>query len=465
MIRNAKSSEEQSQGRTSRRSFLRQASVAAGLAAPAIVPSYVLGQNAPSNRVNVAAFGVGGRGTAVNGGIVKFDDVRYVAVCDAYENRREAKRKQWNELYGGDYVKAYSDPWEVMKRDDVDAVVVATPDHWHVPLAIAAARAGKAMYVEKPLSVALAWAGTLRKEFAKSRRRVFQYGTQQRSSSQFRYACELVRNGYIGELKRVETWCPDASQQWETFGGKNSLSVPRYGSLRPVPPPAGLDYDLWCGPSPMKPYTADRCTQFGTYHIYDFAIGFIAGWGAHPLDIAQWGLDADNTGPVFYEGAGHVPDYGLLDTTDEWDIHCYYANGVVMRFMDYRTAKPLVTRYRGRWSDHGTTFFGSEGWISVDRSGLEARPASLEHVEFGPNDKRLHKSSDHGRNFIDCVKSGAETMSPLEAAIRSDTISHLSDIVVRLKRPLEWDPKTETIKNDPEATKMLDRPMRKKWEV
>jgi len=449
--------------RNSRRTFLKSLSVA-GAAAPAIVPSSVFGANAPSERVHVAAFGVGWRGSAVNGSIVEFDDVRYVAVCDCYESRREGKRKEWNERYGGDYVTAYSNPWDVIKRKDVDAIVVATPDHWHVPLAIAAARAGKDMYVEKPLGVAMEWAWKLRGELKKSGSR-FQYGTQQRSSAQFRHVCELVRNGYVGELERVEAWCPDAAQQWESFAGAQSLSVPRYGSLRPVNLPAGLDFDVWTGPSPERPYTVDTCTPFGSYHIYDYALGFIAGWGAHPLDIAQWGLDADDTGPVYYEGAGNVPAYGLLDTTDEWDIHCYYKNGVVMRFINDRAARPVVMRYRKRWSDHGTTFFGSEGWISVDRNGIEASKASLYSVELGGNDKRLYKSGQHQRNFIDCVKSREETISPFEAALRSDTISHLSDIVARTGKPVEWDPEKEEMVGTHPGERLLGRAMRKKWAV
>lgn len=451
----------QQSSRTTRRSFIGQT---AALALPAIVPSSVFGANAPSERINIAAFGVGGRGSHDSGEIAKFDDVRMVAVCDAYESRRQKKRKEWNDLYGGDYVKTYDNPWEVLKRDDIDAIVVATPDHWHVPIAIAAARAGKDMYVEKPLGVAMTWAWKLRKEL-KNSGRVFQYGTQQRSAAQFRYACELVRNGYIGELKRVDAWCPDASQQWSSFAGEPSLSVARYGSLRSIPVPDDLNFDLWTGPAPKRTYTADRCTSFGTYHIHDYALGFIAGWGAHPLDIAQWGMDADNTGPVYYEGAGNVPAYGLLDTTDEWDIHCYYANGVVMRFMDWRVAKPAVMQYRNRWSNHGTTFIGTEGWVSVDRGGIEASRASLYGVDFTPTDKRLPVSNNHHRNFIDSVKSRAKTISPFEAALRSDTISHLSDIVVRQKRPLEWDPKKEQIIGDKNASRLLDRPMRKKWAV
>jgi predicted dehydrogenase len=308
------------------------------------------------------------------------------------------------------------------------------------------------------------WSWRLRDEI-KGKNRIVQYGTQQRSDKRFRYACELATNGYLGKLQRIDAWCPDASQQYETFGGKTTLSVFRYGSLRPVPVPPGLDFDLWTGPSPVRPYTADRCTQFGAYHIYDYALGFIAGWGAHPLDIAQWGMGADRTGPVFYEGTGTLPQYGLLDTVDSWDLHCYYANGVHMRFMDYRTAKLPVMTYRKRWVDHGTTFFGSEGWISVDRGGFEVSKDSLKDVSFGANDTRLYVSDDHHKNFIDCVKSRKPTISPLETAIRSDTISHLGNMVVRLKRPLQWDPEREMVVADEEASKMLDRPMRKAWAV
>ena len=447
-----------------RRAFLQHASAAAALAAPAIVPSSVFGAKAPSNRVHLAAFGVGGRGTHVTRRMNEHPDARFLAVCDCYESRREKRKAEWNELYGGNHVQTYRNPWEVIERDDIDAIVVATPDHWHAPLAIAAARAGKDMYVEKPLSVAMKWSWRLREEF-RNKDLIFQYGTQQRSDKRFRYACELVRNGYIGEVKRIEVWCPDASQQWGSFDGEPTLSVYRYGSLRPLPVPNGLDYDLWCGPSPVRPYTADRCTQYGAYHIHDYALGFIAGWGAHPLDIAQWGLNTDDTGPVFYEGTGKLPEYGLLDTTEEWDIHCHYSNGVVMRFMDSRAAKDGVMSYRRRWSSHGTTFFGPDGWVSVDRGGIEVSRDSLKDVEFGPNDTRLNASEHHQKNFVDCVKTRQQSVSPLEAAIRSDTISHLSDIVVRRRRPLEWDPKREVIVGDKQATQMLDRPMRKKWAV
>ena len=441
----------------SRRAWLKRAALATA-AFPAIVPASVFGQNAPSNRINLAAFGVGLRGTAVNDAFAQFPDARYVAVCDCFRGRREKAKKDWDAIYGGDYVKMYSNPWEVMSRDDIDAVVITTPDHWHVPLAIAAARAQKDMYVEKPLSVAMAWEWRLRDEMKKTAR-IFQYGTQQRSSVRFRRACELVLNGAIGKVKRVDVWCPDMSQQYDEFTAK------RFGSVRPIPTPEGLDLDLWCGPAPLRPYTADRCTSFGTYHCEDYSLGFIAGWGVHPLDIAQWALEMDHTSPIYYEGGGTVPKLGLYRTVDSWDMTCYYANGLPVRFMGERMAKEVITKYRKRYADHGTTFFGDEGWISVDRGGIEASKDSILDVTLGANARTLYASDNHQRNFLDCVRSRKPTISPIEAAIRSDAISHLSNMAVRLGRPIEWDPEHERIVKDDEASKMVDRPMRAKWAV
>jgi len=442
----------------SRRAFVKQASMTAGLTFPTIVPASVIGANPPSDRIQLAAFGFGIRGRQVHGSFAKFEDARYVAICDAYTSRRERAKKAWDTIYGGDYVKMYSNPWEVLQRSDIDAVVVTTPDHWHVPLAMAASRAKKDMYVEKPLSVAMAWSFRLREELQRSGR-IFQYGTQQRSSARFRTACELVRNGYIGTLQRVEVWCDDISSQFDNFTAK------RWGSVRPIPPPADLDVDLWYGPAPLKPYTADRCTEFATYHCPDYTLGFIAGWGAHPLDIMMWGLDVDNTSPVYYEGGGTVPKFGLYQTVDTWDITCYYANGIPVRFLSERGCRDVIMKYRTRYSGHGTTFFGTDGWISVDRKGMEASKESLLTAKLGPNDKPLYESAHHQRNFLDCVRSRKPTICPLEPAIRAETISHMTNIMIRTGRPVQWDPVKEQIVNDPEASKFLDRPMRKKWAV
>jgi predicted dehydrogenase len=355
-----------------------------------------------------------------------------------------------------------ADADEVIARDDIDGVVISTIDHWHVPLAYKAALAGKDMYVEKPLSLAMAWSWKLR-EAVKRNKVVFQYGTQQRSSGAFQRAIDLVRNGYIGEVQRVEAWCPDMSTQFK------ANKKPPFGSNEVTSPPEGLDYDRWIGPAPMKPYTVDRCTKFGGYHIYDYALGFIAGWGAHPLDIAQWGLGTDHTGPVRYEGAGDIPPGGSLwNSIESWDVNCEYANGVTMRFMGSRVAKESSSQLTNRPPrDHGTTFFGAEGWVSVDRGGCyynhRGQPVNAYQVEHQASDQLVYKSPSQARNFIDCVKSRQPTISPLESAIRGDTISHLSDICIRTGRPIRWDPAKERIKGDDEATRMLDRSMREPW--
>ncbi len=444
--------------KSTRRDFLKRTAVA--VAAPMVIPSTAFGQNAPSNRVNLALIGAGGRGTSNLNYTSGLDEAQFLAVCDCFRDRREGTRDRLNEKYGNKVVRAYHDFREVLARDDIDAVMVCTPDHWHVPIAIAAARAKKDMYVEKPLGVSMKWAQVLRDVVAENDV-VFQYGTQQRSSFQFRKACELVRNGYIGEVERVDTWCDDI---WVDLKRRvaEGEDVPELGSTEPVDPPEGFDYDRWLGPAPEKPYTVDRCTYLGSWHVYDYALGFIAGWGAHPLDIAQWGLDADDTSPVRYEGTGTVPTEGLFDTVDSWDIECTYASGVKMRFMNAAAAESTVKEYR-RWSDHGTTFFGTEGWVSVDRGDFHTSDPAMRGIELKANDVALRTTAGHPDDFLACVKSRETPISSLEAAIRSDTISHLSNIAVRLETAIDWDPKTEQIVDHSEAAAMLDRPMRAPW--
>jgi hypothetical protein len=242
-----------------------------------------------------------------------------------------------------------------------------------------------------------------------------------------------------------------------------------FKDTEPAPIPADLDYDMWIGPAPMKPYTKSRCTEWGSYHIYDYALGFIAGWGAHPLDIAQWGLGMDHTSPVFYEGTGEIPRGGLFDTVDNWDVRCRYVNGVTMRFMCDRVAKNvegLMDDPKKRpFMDHGTTFWGEGGWISVSRGALYASPKELQTARIRDDEKPVIRSTSQGRNFVECMRTRRPTVNPLESAIRSDTISHMSDIAIRLGRPVRWDPERERIIGDKEAAKKLNRPMRKPWRM
>lgn len=443
----------------SRRDFLKTgAAAASALAFPAIVPSSVFGRNAPSNRIHLAGLGVGGRGNAVLAGFLQLPDQRILAVCDPYKDRRERTAASVNRQSGGDICTPYEDFRDVLSRDDIDAAIICSCDHWHVPLALHAVRAGLDVYVEKPLGVSLAWEWELRKAVRRCER-VFQYGTQQRSMWWFRHACELVRNGYIGELERMDVWSPDVSDDWDDF------TVPRSGRTDVQPVPEGFNYDLWLGPAKEMPYNEDRCRREGSFHIYDYGIGFIAGWGAHPLDIAQWGAGMDHTSPVHYEGKGEIPTEGLLDTVSWWDVHCEYADGVTMHFMSHRVAEPIVRKYRKRWSTHGTTFFGSDGWISVDRGGIEASDPRLPDLTLAATDELLYRSTRHDRNFLDSVKSRRPTVSPLEAAIRSDTISHLSEQSIRLGRPIRWDPQAERAVGDPQLMSLLDRPTRQPWHI
>ncbi|MHC4200706.1 MAG: Gfo/Idh/MocA family protein [Planctomycetota bacterium] len=415
-----------------RRRFLKGAAAAAGAAAlPAIVPSSAFGA---SDRIALAHIGVGGRGGSLLGGFVGLGDCRIVATCDLFKSRREGRAGQVNGRYRSQVCKPYRDFREVLARDDIDAVVIATPDHWHVPIAMAAARAGKDMYVEKPLGVAAEWNFALR-ETLRRYGIIFQYGTQQRSSRHCRFGCELVRNGRIGKIQRIEVVAP---------GGRAG------GSTTPIPVPADLDYDMWLGPAPWSPYTKDRCTSNGTYFVYDNSLGFIAGWGAHPLDILLWGSDPDNLVPVEFEGTGRIPTDGLFDTITSWDVRCKYANGVEMRFTP---------------GGDSTKWIGEKGWVRVRRGGLSTEPKSLMKSTIGPDEIHLVASRNHGQNFLDAVKTRTPAVSPIESSVDSDTISHLSDIAVRTGRKIRWDPKKEKIIGDEGAARMLNRAMRSPWRL
>lgn len=434
-----------------RRTFLRTTLAAFPLISTSC--AHLRGPKAPSNRVHLAAIGIGGRGTSVNLNAIasRYEDAQYLAVCDPMKDRREKAKEQFEHFSGKGAVTAYNDFREVLVRDDIDAVVVATPDHWHVPIAIAAARAGKDMYVEKPLGVSMRWNKVLREE-VNNNKCVFQYGTQQRGQEHVRRGCELVRNGYIGALEHIDVWSPH-------------LARGAYQEIVPAPVPETLDYDMWQGPAPEREYTDARVSAQGAYHIYEYALGFIAGWGAHPLDVCQWGKSKDTTPPVSYEGQGIVCDNGgLWNTTTTWDIHCEYADGVTMRFQSADLAKAAVMRYRPNdWHGDGTTFYGTDGWLSISRGGSYASDAKLLNMKAENPADPLKRTHGHQRDFLDCVKSRERTVNPVETAFDSDAISHLSDIVVRTGRPIKWDPEKETIIGDAEAAKYLDRPMRAPW--
>ncbi|MCX8036311.1 MAG: Gfo/Idh/MocA family oxidoreductase [Candidatus Sumerlaeia bacterium] len=397
---------------------------------------------AANDLIAIGCIGVGGRGTANMNGLMNagLDDARVVAVCDVDEKRRLEAKDRVEKFYAGRLGKAdykgcamYHDFRQLLARTDIDAVMIATPDHWHVPIGIAAAEAGKDMYLEKPLGLSVAEGRALCNAVKKAQR-IFQFGTQQRSDARFRQACELVRNGKIGRLETIKVGSP--------FGIRAERDAEA-----PVPP--GFDYDLWLGPARKVPYTEKRTKTPYWYHISDYALGFIAGWGIHHVDIAQWGNNTDHTGPIDYEGTGDFPPKGeLTDTPTRWLVNCLYANGVKLIYADEKQVR------------HGVTFEGTDGWVFVDRQRIEAKPESLLKWEPGPSDIHLYKSDNHYRNFLDCIQSRKETICPVETAQRSDTICQLSDITIRLKRRIRWDPEKEQILDDPEANEWLSKPKR-----
>lgn len=443
-----------------RRAFLHGAAktAAGAVAAPYVITSSALG-NAhalpASERITLGHIGVGGRGSDLLNGFLHLRDAQCIAVCDPFQSRREGQAKRIDTAYAEQKNMAsykacapYRDFRELLARDDLDAVVIATPDHWHVLTALAAARAGKDLYVEKPLGLTHAQRQVLRQTVNRYGV-IFQYGTQQRCGRNFRHTCELVRNGYIGDLQTIYVWCAGGS---------------RGGSTQPASPPADLDYDLWLGPAPLAPYTPDRCTNLGAYFVSDYALGYIAGWGAHPLDIAQWGNHTDHTGPIEYEGTGTFPTEGLYNTATDWDVQCVYAKCVKLRFMSWSVAAPLVAPY-GPFTEHGTMFFGTKGWVNVDRVGMYASDPALVKAVLRPDEVHLYESERPDQNFLDCIRTRATPINTIEAAVRSDTISHLSDIAIRTGRRLVWDPQKEVLVGDEAAARLLERPLRSPWRL
>jgi hypothetical protein len=422
--------------RLSRRSFLR--GTAAALAgAPLLVPSAVLGRGgalAPSEQVTIAGIGVGQRGQTDMQGLMSFG-ARIVAVCDVKRSSRE-EALALTKLGEKD---AASDFRKVLERKDVDAVIIATPDHWHVLPALDAIAAGKDVYLEKPLGITVEEGKVLRKA-VKASDRVFMHGTEQRAMPDVRKMCELVRNGRIGKLHTITVACP---------GGQEIPAQPE------MPVPDGFDYDMWLGPARKVPYTEKRVITPYFFFISDYApSGFVCAWGVHHLDVAQCGNGTDDTGPVEVEGKGVYPKEGLADTALTWKIEYRYSNGVKMVFTD--TSQ----------NPEGVKFEGTGGWLfKAYRQPTQASDPAILASEIKAGEVHLYEADADDRCFVECVKSRKETCSPIEVAHRSSTIGYIGDIAMRLGRKLRWDPAKEEFVGDAEANKMLSREMRAPWKL
>jgi predicted dehydrogenase len=443
-----------------RRSFLKATAVTA-FAAPYIVPSTVFGSNAPSNRINVACVGVGNQGWPNLLRFLKQADCQVLAVCDV--NRGSHGYKDPQDLRGRDPAKqevekyyadkngagqykgcdAYNDFREVLARDDIDALMLAPPDHWHEPMTIAAAKAGKDIYCEKPLGLTI---GGQQKMIAAVRdnKRVLQTGSHERSNPIVRQACELVKSGAIGDVKRVVANV-----------GRHNKTGPGPG-WQPMAVPAGFDYDLWLGPAPDAPYHEDRCLYNFRFN-YDYAGGQVTNFGAHSLDMAQWGLGMDASGPeqIEYVYADFLPKGSLFTAATHTFFRAKYANGTVLECV---TGSPDVR----------CMFEGTEGIVRVDNMGQNffVTPSKLKPKPVMDVDK-YHSGDDHVRNFLDCCKSRGEPAAPVEIGHRSGTVCHLGNIAIRLQAKLKWDPKTEqfTGPRSDEANAMLNRSARGTWDA
>lgn len=444
------------------------------LVAPSIVPSSVFGKSAPSNKINIGQIGCGRIARAMDlPDTMQYDVARVVAACDVdIERARDAKKlieKYYAEEKGKENyvdVDVYQDYRELLQDPEIDAVVISTPDHWHAQPAIEAAMAGKDIYLQKPASLTVE-EGRAMSDIVHRTGVVFQIGSQQRSVNpwpQFKRACELVRNGRIGEIQTVEVGLP---------------GDPGGGDPSKMPVPKSLDYDMWLGSTPDMPYTEQRVhpeegySRPGWLRCEQFSAGMITGWGAHHIDAAHWGMGMEYSGPVEIEASAEFPtddpNYkGLWNVHGNFEVTAKYSNGVTMTV--------------GGENKQGVRFIGSEGWIYASRGNVgvtasdpvsEQKPtksfnASNPEIltsEIGENEIHLYESQEQHGNWLKCIKSRELPIAPAEVAHRSCSACLISHIAMKLPRKLHWDPINERFKNDDEANAMLSRPQRSPWGV
>jgi predicted dehydrogenase len=438
-------------GNLSRRGFLQRSMAtmtAAGL--PAWYAGEVLAADeskkpqkkpvSPNERLVMGAIGIGSpqsRGRAIYNDARKSSaGVQYIAACDVDASHLANALEMMKKDGFGD-AKGHKDYRELLDNKDIQAVTIATPDHWHALVAVEALRKGKDVYCEKPLTLTVAEGQKLVK-VAKETGRVFQVGSQQRSDRRFRLACELVRNGRIGKVKLVET----------RIGGIDPAGV---GPFKKAPVPAGLDWDFWLGPAPKVEFIPQRC-HYEFRWWYDYSGGKMTDWGAHHNDIAQWGLGMDGSGPVSVEAVGYAdPRPDCYNVHTDFIVRYRYGNGTQL----------LCTS----GGENGIRFVGEDGrWIFVSRGAIKASDQKMIDEPLPASSTRLYYSNNHMGNFLECVKTRKPTICPAEVGFRSVTVCHIGVIALRTGKKLKWDPVTERFDDD-EANKMLSRPMRGPWRL
>ncbi|WP_026327454.1 Gfo/Idh/MocA family protein [Proteiniphilum acetatigenes] len=446
-----------------RRMFIKKAAATAvGTAVfPTIVPSSVFGKNAPSNKIHIGQIGCGRIARDHDmAETIKYDKAQFVAVCDVDSKRLTDGKKYVDEYYAKkagkksySNVKMYENYIDMLADKDIDAVIISTPDHWHAEPAIRAALAKKDIYLQKPTSLTVE-EGRLLSDVVRRQNVILQVGTQQRSSPQFRIAAELVRNGRIGKLHTVKIGLP---------------GDPSGPDANEMPVPTNLNYDMWLGSTPEVYYTEIRVHPQNNYgrpgwlRCEQFGSGMITGWGQHHFDSAAWGMDTEYTGPVSVEAIAQFPKSGLWDVHGDFMVKAEYENGITM--------------YTSGGYPNGIRYEGTDGWIFVSRGNyvasssdpvtqgnnskaLDASDPQILTSEIGENEIHLYKSDNQHGNWLDCIESRKEPISPVEIGHRACTVCLISHIAMKIPGRLEWDPKLEKFKNSELANSMLKRPQR-----
>lgn len=445
-----------------RRDFVKTSVIGAAAvsAAPMILTSCSTAKGA-NDRVIWGHIGLGGRGTAeLDSYFLRWpDEMRSVAFCDTFLSRREnamaLAAKAYEKLDPKPRFKIYNEFERILDRKDIDAVAITTPDHWHVPIAIEAARAGKHIHLAKPLGLSYPDFLTLAEECRKNKV-YFNYGVQQRSYKFFQQAVAMIKNGDIGTVERVDVWCPKGNPVANPTCVEEAV-------------PAGLDWDRFVGPAPFHAYCPARVDTQTSYFLNDYSIGFLAGWGAHPLDIMVMGIRDQMKGSYTCEGTGAFWEPGKLwDTVNDWDLTYQYSNGLKLHFMTDTGAAPVLKEYLTRYDGNGTTFFGTKGWISVGRSSASSSIPEIDKVlneDADQNGWINHDWALIAKQFTETIKGLKPELCPLEDAILSDTISHMGNLAVRTGRKITWDPAAGTTVGDAEAMKLFVREHREPWGV
>jgi predicted dehydrogenase len=419
----------------SRRQFVRAATT--GVALPYIVPASVLGADAPSNKITIGFIGTGDHGITWNlQRYLQLKDAKVLVVCDVDGAQMRRAKMMVDAKYDNEDCATTKDFREVVARKDIDAVMISTPDHWHTLISVLAARAGKDVQCEKPtLTIG---EGRILVETIRKLGRVFQTSTEDRSLPEYHRMAELVRNGRIGKLQKIEVILP-RQPTWP-------------GDPTPQPVPPDLDYEMWLGPAPYAPYAKDR-VHFNFRWIWDYSGGIICDWGAHLFDTAQWGNDTERTGPVEIAGTGTHWEGGLFNTVKDYNVTFRYANGVVM------TCTP---------GNPSLKFIGTDGWVGNRgwRAKVEASSQEILNSTISPNEIHLYTNPEGEHDdFLKCVKSRQDPYFPVDIGHRVSSVCHLANIALRLGRKLKWDPKAERFENDDSANALLSRPMRSPWEL